>query len=184
MSLLKRLRNRFKPDLNERGNMLVWYVFMTPVFLGAVGLAIDASLMASTASSLQTSLDAATQGTVSLSKNQASGKPRLSTTEARNSLIRLYDANRSGMYSDRSNSEGIPFLICQNSGANTVRGSASNCGFKLTEFRYSPNGGLSNGGYLTVTVQEKADTIFLQVLGFNDLTYTVTSTSRLTNSFN
>lgn len=177
----KSFLSRLRPQLNERGNILVWYVFMMPVFLSAVGLAVDTSIMASTKSSLQTSLDSATQGTLALSKNQTDGaKPRLTSAEARASVVRLYDANRSGIYADRSNSEGIPFLICQ--GGNNAP--VSKCGYALTGFKYSAAGALATGDYLTVTVQEKADTIFLSFLGMDNITYTVTSTSRLTNSFN
>ena len=177
----KSFLERLRPRTNERGNMLVWYIFMMPVFLSAVGLAVDTSIMASTKSSLQTSLDSATQGTLALSKNQTDGgKPRMTTVEAQQSVIRLYDANRSGIYADRTNSEGIPFLKCQAGGNAPV----SKCGFLIKEFKYSGSGNLAAGDYLTVTVQEKADTIFIQFLGFDDITYTMTSTSRLTNSYN
>jgi hypothetical protein len=54
----------------------------------------------------------------------------------------------------------------------------------MKSFSYSTSGGANNGGYLTMTVQEKADTIFMQFLGINELTYTITSTARLTNTYN
>ena len=170
--------------------MLVWYIFMMPVFMGAVALAVDVSNITAMRTSLQVSADAATQGTVALSKNQASGKPRFtSSTEAKQSAIKLYDANRSGMAkADSRFKESIPFLQCQTSKASSagtlVTPPNSKCGFTLTEFKYSSTGGLNNGGYVTLTVQEKADTIFLQFLGMKDLTYTITSTARLTNTYN
>jgi Flp pilus assembly protein TadG len=179
-------RRKLFPFLNEKGNMLVWYVFMFPVFLGAVGLAVDVANVAAVRTSLQVSLDAATQGTVALSKNQATGKPRFTSTAlAQAEAIQLYDANRSGMSKAGLYKEGIPFLLCQTSksGSGTlINPSSSHCGFTLTSFKYSGTGGLKNGGYITMTVQEKADTIFMQFLGFDDLTYTITSTARLTNS--
>lgn len=170
--------------------MLVWYIFMMPVFMGAVALAVDVSNITAMRTSLQVSADAATQGTVALSKNQASGKPRFnSSTEAKQAAIKLYDANRSGMAkADSRFKESIPFLQCQTSKASStgtlVTPTTSKCGFTLTEFKYSSTGGLNNGGYVTLTVQEKADTIFLQFLGMKDLTYTITSTARLTNTYN
>lgn len=178
------------PFLNEKGNMLVWYIFMMPVFMGAVALAVDVSNITAMRTSLQVSADAATQGTVALSKNQASGKPRFnSATEAKQAAIKLYDANRSGMAkADSRFKESIPFLQCQTSKAGSagtlVTPPNSKCGFTLTEFKYSSTGGLNNGGYVTMTVQEKADTIFLQFLGMDELTYTITSTARLTNTYN
>lgn len=175
------------PFLNEKGNMLIWYIFMLPVFIGAVALAVDVSNITAMRTSLQLSADAATQGTVALSKNQTSGKPRFnSLAEAQQSAINLYDANRSGMAKAGRVKEGIPFLKCQTVRANNtgtlIIPPNSGCGFTLTEFKYSSTGGLNNGGYVTMTVQEKADTIFLHFLGMNDLTYTVTSTARLTNT--
>lgn len=178
------------PFLNEKGNMLIWYIFMLPVFIGAVALAVDVANITSMRTSLQVSADAATQGTVALSKNQTSGKPRFnSTAEAEQAAINLYDANRSGMAKAGSRyKEGIPFLKCQTSKSTSlgtlITPPNSGCGFTLTEFKYSSVGGLNNGGYITMTVQEKADTIFLQFLGMKDLTYTITSTARLTNTYN
>lgn len=170
--------------------MLIWYVFMLPVFIGAVALAVDVSNITAMRTSLQLSADAATQGTVALSKNQTGGKPRFdSDMDAEQSAINLYDANRSGMAKAGSRyKESIPFLKCQTS-PSTSKGTLiippnSRCGFTLTDFRYSSDGGLNNGGYITMTVQEKADTIFLQFLGMKDLTYTITSTARLTNTNN
>lgn len=162
---------------------------MLPVFIGAVALAVDVANITAMRTSLQVSADAATQGTVALSKNQASGKPRFtSATEAKQAAIKLYDANRSGMsQADSRYKESIPFLKCQTSKASstgTLVIPNSGCGFTLTEFKYSSTGGLNNGGYVTMTVQEKADTIFLQFLGMNELTYTITSTARLTNTYN
>lgn len=176
------------PSLNEKGNILIWYVFMLPVFVSAVGLAVDFSNVSAMRSSLQLSADAATQGTVALSKNQTKEKPRFtSVTEAKKVAIDLYDANRSGMSKAGQVKESIPFLKCQTKKSGEgklVIPSNSNCGFTLSSFEYSPNGGLKGGGYLTMTVQEKADTIFLRFLGMNDLTYTITSTARLTNTYN
>lgn len=177
------------PFLNEKGNMLVWYIMMLPVFVGAVALGVDVANITAMRTSLQVSADAATQGTVALSKNQASGKPRFNNSyEAQAAAIKLYDANRSGMaQADKKYKESIPFLKCQTSKSGTgvlVTPPNSHCGFTLTEFKYSSNGGLNNGGYITLTVQEKADTIFLQFLGMNELTYTITSTARLTNTYN
>lgn len=173
---------------NEKGNILVWYVFMIPIFIGGIGLAVDVANMSAVKSSLQVSLDAATQGTVALSKNQSKGKPRFSTSSAAQAqAVRLYDTNRSGMSKAGYQKEGIPFLMCQKSKTGEgklVIPSGSKCGFTLSSFSYNPNGGLKNGGYVTMTVSEKADTIFLQALGFDDLTYTVTSTARLTNTYN
>jgi hypothetical protein len=190
--MVTKLRNLLSARRNERGNMLIWYIFMMPVFLAAVGLAVDMSIVASTKASLQTSLDAATQGTIALSKNQTSGKPRMSSAEARASVIKLYDANRSGIYADKK-TEGVPFLKCKYSGTGVVSGPQSGCNFIVTKFAYNSNGGLRNAdqgglrsqrdGYLTVTVQEKANTLFLHMLGFNNLTYTITSTARLTNTY-
>jgi Flp pilus assembly protein TadG len=179
------ITKRTKSSLNEKGNMLIWYIFMMPVFLAAVGLAVDTSIVSSNRASLQTSLDAATQGTTALSKNQTDGgKPRLTNAQARASVIKLYDANRSGIYADRAKSEGVPFIICQPGGGSVVVAPSSKCNFKITTFSYSTNGQLANGGYLTVTVQEQANTVFLKFLGIDTLTYTITSTSRLTNTFN
>lgn len=186
----KRNKKLLFPFLNEKGNMLIWYIFMLPVFIGAVALAVDVANITAMRTSLQVSADAATQGTVALSKNQASGKPRFnSASEAQQSAIKLYDANRSGMAKAGSRyKESIPFLKCQTSKASSsgtlITPPNSGCGFTLTEFKYSSTGGLNNGGYVTMTVQEKADTIFLQFLGMNDLTYTITSTARLTNTYN
>ena len=183
-------RRKLFPFLNEKGNMLIWYIFMFPVFCGAVGLAVDVANVAAVRASLQVSADAATQGTVALSKNQGSGKPRFaSANEAQAAAIKLYDANRSGMSQAGSRyKEGIPFLKCQTAKAGTtgtlVNPSSSRCGFTLTEFKYSSTGGLNNGGYLTMTVKEKANTIFLKFLGMNELTYTITSTARLTSTYN
>lgn len=181
-------RRKLFPFLNEKGNIVVFYVMMMPVFMGAVALAVDFANVTAVRASLQVSADAATQGTVALSKNQAYGKPRFtSSADARAAAIKLYDANRSGM-SQAGNiyKEGIPFLKCQTSksGDGALVNPNSHCGFTLTEFKYSSNGGLGNGGYVTMTVQEKADTIFLNFLGFDDLTYTITSTARLTNTYN
>lgn len=177
-----------KRFLNEKGNILIFYIFMMPIFLGAVGLAVDMANVAAVRASLQASADAATQGTVALSKNQASGKPRFtSTDEAQQAAVKLYDANRSGMSGNSSRyKEGIPLLKCQtaSAGGTLVTPTGSHCGFTLSEFKYSSNGGLNNGGYLTMTVKEKANTIFLQVLGMKELTYTITSTARLTNTYN
>lgn len=194
MSTLKqstqKTRKRIFPFLNEKGNILIWYIFMLPVFIGGVALAVDVANITAMRTSLQLSADAATQGTVALSKNQASGKPRFtSSSEAKASAIKLYDANRSGMSKAGSQyKESIPFLKCQtvkaSSAGTLVTPPNSGCGFTLTEFKYSSTGGLNNGGYITLTVQEKADTIFLQFLGMNDLTYTITSTARLTNTYN
>lgn len=177
-----------KGFLNEKGNMLVWYVMMFPVFIGAVALAVDVTNIAAVRASLQVSADAATQGAVSMSQNQANGKPRyVSTVDAKNQAIMLYDANRSGMSKAGRYKEGIPFLKCQTSSTGNgslVTPSNSHCGFTMVSFEYSPDGGLKKGGYLTMTVQEKADTMFMQFLGLDDLTYTITSTARLTNSYN
>lgn len=163
---------------------------MLPVFIGAVALAVDVSNITAMRTSLQLSADAATQGTVALSKNQTNGKPSFnSIEEAEQSAINLYDANRSGMAKAGSRyKEGIPFLKCQKDRANHIGTLIippnSACGFTLVSFNYSPTGSLNNGGYITMTVQEKADTIFLHFLGMNDLTYTITSTARLTNTNN
>lgn len=185
----ERTNSRF-PFLNEKGHMLVWYLMMFPVMMAGVGLAVDTANVASMRASLQVSADAATQGTVAMSKNQGSGKPRFSSTaEAKEQALLLYDANRSGMsQAGVKQKEGIPFIICQTA-TNKGKGSlvtpkGSKCGYTLTEFKYSTTGGINNGGYLTMTVQEKADTIFLQFLGFDDLTYTITSTARLTGTYN
>lgn len=189
---LQNIRKAWNQEGRERGNVLVFYVMMFPVFLALIGLAIDGSVIASTQAQLQSSLDAAVQGTVALSKNQTgtSNQPRLSYAEAHASVVKLYDSNRSGMYSDRANrSESIPFLQCQTSSPSggsvdlIEPGPISHCGFTMLPISYSPTGSLKNGGYLTVTVKEKASTIFLQFLGINDLTYTVTSTARLTQSY-
>lgn len=183
----KRHRKLF-PFLNERGNILVWYVMMFPVFLGGVGVAVDFANVTAVRVSLQASLDAAAQGTVALSKNQASGKPRFTSAAlAQSEAIKLYDANRSGISQAGRVKEGIPFLICQTTktGSGTlVTPSGSRCGFTLTSFKYSGTGAGSPNDYLTITVKEKADTIFLKILGFDDLTYTITSTARLTNTYN
>lgn len=181
-------RRKLFPFLNEKGNMLVWYVMMLPVFIGAVALAVDVANITAMRTSLQLSADAATQGAVALSKNQASGKPRYNTAhEAQTEAIKLYDANRSGMSrADERYKESIPLLKCQNTASEgvIVKPPYSGCGFTLTEFKYSPSGGLNKGGYVTMTVQEKAHTIFLQFLGMDELTYTITSTARLTNTYN
>lgn len=179
--------------LNEKGNILIWYLMMFPVFMGGIGLAVDVSNIAAMRASLQASADAATQGAVSMSQNQASGKPRFNTTaEAQSAVIKIYDANRSGMSQAGRQKESIPFLKCNDFTlekgeafmGTPIKPPISKCGFILKSFTYSTTGGPNNGGYLTVTVQEKADTIFLQFLGFDDLTYTITSTARLTNTYN
>lgn len=179
---------KIKSYLNENGNILVFYIFMFPVFFGAVGLAVDMSNVASMRSSLQASLDTATQGTLSESQNQTSGKPKFaSAAAAKAETLRLYDMNRDGMSNAGRVKEGIPFLKCQttpaSSGATLVK-PASNCPFTMTEFKYSTTGGLNGGGYITITVQEKADTLFLKMIGITDLTYSISSTARLTNSYN
>ena len=184
---MRRLRSKLRlRNPGEKGTILIWYVMMFPVLLAFAAIAIDTSMIYSTRTQLQASLDAATQSTIAMSQNQEGGSPRLSRDEARNLVLRLYDANRSGLYDNRNTAQ-IPFLQCQESpisgGTLVVVNSGSACGFTLSDFRYSPTGALANGGYLTVTVQEKADTIFLHILGFNDLTYTITSTARLTESF-
>ncbi len=190
LSKTRKVFSNVKERSNEKGSILVFYVLMFPVFLALAGVAIDGSIVASTQAQLQSALDAATQGTVALSKNQTgtSNRPQLTYNEAKQNVVRLYDANRSGIYSDRSNSESIPFLQCQTSapegGATLQTAPQSNCSFAMYPIKYSPTGNLANGGYLTVTVQEKADTIFLQFLGINHLTYTITSTARLTESYN
>lgn len=174
--------------LNERGNILIWYVFMIPVFVGGIGLAVDMTNVTAVRTSLQLSLDAATQGTVALSKNQTSGKPRfLTKSQAQAEAVKLYDLNRTGMSKAGQVKEGIPFLQCQTkkTGSGTrIVPSGSKCGFTLSSFNYHGNGGLKNGGHITMTVTEKADTMFLGMLGFDDLTYTITSTARLTNTYN
>lgn len=178
-------RRRF---LNEKGNMLVWYVMMFPVFIGAVALAVDVANITAVRASLQVSADAATQGAVSMSQNQANGKPRyLSAVDAKNQAVMLYDANRTGMSKAGSVKEGIPFLKCQTSSTDEgtlITPPNSHCGFTMVSFQYSPSGELNKGGYLTMTVQEKADTMFMHFLGLDDLTYTITSTARLTNTYN
>lgn len=199
MTFLERIQNVRKACKNggrERGNVLVFYVMMFPVFLALTGLAVDGSIVASTQAQLQSSLDAAVQGTVALSKNQTGTgeNPRLTYLEAKQNVVRLYDSNRAGMYSDRSSNTGsVPFLQCQTyergetgslPSINLIEpGPISQCGFQMLPISYSQNGSLRNGGYLTVTVREKASTIFLQFIGINDLTYTVTSTARLTQSY-
>lgn len=185
---MKRLRKKLRlRNPGEKGTILIWYVMMFPVLLAFAAIAIDTSMIYSTRTQLQASLDAATQSTTAMSQNQEGGTPQLSQNEARDLVLRLYDANRTGLYDNRNTTQ-IPFLQCQESpvrgGTLVVVNTGSGCGFTLSEFRYSPTGSLANGGYLTVTVQEKAETIFLHVLGFDDLTYTITSTSRLTESFN
>lgn len=170
--------------LNERGN-LGWWIVMMPVFLAAMGMAVDMANVQAVRTTLQSSLDSATQGAVANSQNQASGKPRyLNSNDARKEVLRLYDINRTGLNDGKRVKDGIPFLICQKSGTKVVIPDNSKCGFKVTDFKYHSSGGLDKGGYLTVTVQEKADTIFLKILGFEDLTYTFTSTARLTNTHN
>jgi hypothetical protein len=179
---MNRIKAFLDSRLDDKASMLIWYFLMTPVFISAVGLAIDGSIMAATKSGLQTSLDAATQGTVALYENQKDGgQPTLSQAEATQSIIRLYDANRRGTYSGAKATDGVPFIICQGAGAVSA---PSGCGFIIKDVKYSREGSLTNNGYLSVTVEEKADTIFLGFLGYDDMTYTVTSTARLTNTYN
>jgi len=181
---MNRIKAFLDSRLDDKASMLVWYLLMMPVFISAVGLAIDGSIMASTKSGLQTSLDAATQGTVALYKNQQDGgQPTLSQGEARSSIISLYDANRRGTYAGAKATDGVPFIKCQGGGSSAVS-APSGCGFVLKDVKYSREGNLTNNGYLSATVEEKADTIFLRFLGVDEITYTVTSTARLTNTYN
>ena len=181
-----RKQRKLFPFLNEKGNMLVFYVLMMPVFLGAVGLAVDTANIAAVRTSLQLSADAATQGAVAASPDQPGGIPRYPDAySAEQRAIQIYDNNRFGMSQSKGAQNPIPLLKCQTSatgGGTLIIPSTSHCGFTITNFQYNPSG--PTNGYLTMTVQEKANTIFLQVLGFKDLTYTITSTARLTNTYN
>jgi hypothetical protein len=180
LMFLEKIRAKYSPQNTEKGNMLIWYVFMMPVFLSFVGLAVDFSIAVSSRTGLQASLDAATQGTVALSKNASSGKPRLSDSEARASVVNLYDRNRSGVYAQKGENGGVPFMTCRG----TTPGPVSGCAFNIADFKYKTDGGLqnTNDGYLSVTVKEEVDTIFLSFLGMDSITISINSTARLSSS--
>lgn len=184
------IKDRIQRSGEERGNLLIFYVMLIPVFIALLAIAVDTQAAFSTRDNIQSAVDASTQGTLALSKNRTDGnQPSLTQEEARNAFVNLYDMNRAGT---NTNGRKIPFIVCQTSNnAVELRGleiPASNCGFTVSRFSYSPAtrvGASHTGSYLTVTIQERVSTIFLHTLGtrFDDLTHTVSSSSRLTNSW-
>lgn len=178
--------------IRETGNNIIWFVFMTPLFVALIGVAVDTSAATAMKNNLQNALDAASQSTLALSRPLPGAiYPSLPYNEAYTSFLALYDENRVGIDKRDYTDGGVKFLSCSDqrdiAGTNEVLifPQMSGCPFVLKDFNYIPDGGLGTTmeGYLTATVAEKIPTMFLSFLGINEITVTSTTTARLTYSF-
>ena len=185
--------NNLKSFLKERkskresGSTLVLYIMWMPLLIGVFGVGVDSAIGAYTQSTLQSSLDTATQSALSRAVNPGTNgnttfKPKLTTEAARNYTISFYDTNRSGGEN--------PFLQCQTSimtpsedAEITYRdfkfvSPPSGCGYTEGTFRMTTSG---NKVELTTNVLETSSTVFLHAIGVPELKYNITSSARVTH---
>lgn len=188
--MIQKIVNAFKPKApqkhgkkntwKERGNSFVFVLVLFPTIMVAFGFAVDIAIQNGTVHSLQQEADASSQSVLSQSQNAyRNNQPGLSSSQALKNFIKIYDANRKATTNNSSNN---PFLECQ--GTKAVYGStsyalASNCGFVIKSFSYTSG----SNGTIKVSLQEKSHTVFLGFAQKYDLTYNISTYSRLGASF-
>jgi Flp pilus assembly protein TadG len=180
LTKLKAIRdNRHK----ERGNTMVMYIMLFPLVFGIFGVAVDTTVATYTQSSLQSNLDAATQSALSRATNPGTSanlanRPMLTSDQARNYIISIYDTNRTG-------TKEQPFVKCQSSvtQSSSVKYASPRLvtppsGCKWTEGKYS----FSNyQGQISVsmTLVESSSTVFSHIIGIKDFKYNISSDARI-----
>jgi Flp pilus assembly protein TadG len=170
---MQKLRDRFSTSNRERGSaVFVWIVVLFPVFFSLFGAAIDVAVAEFTRTSLQTSLDAATQSTISQATNTttSTASPQLSQGQARINFVNYFSQNL--------NTSALPWLDC-------TGGSGSSCGFDVTDFQTKTNTVSKQVTSVTVSVHETSTPLFLNA--FNILPggwqYNLTSTATQTSTY-
>lgn len=188
---LREMLNERKKN-KERGNSLVVYVLWMPLLFGSFGVAVDGAIGIYTNSTLQSAMDTGTQSALSRATNPGTGgnttaNPQLTTNNAHNYFIQLYDANRTDTGANNKN----PFLICQTSAAamdtgdsyaKLITSAPSHCGWTENSFTYDQNQARKTID-LTTRVTEKSAPVFIHVLGIKQVTYHLTSSARVTYAY-
>jgi len=185
--ILTRLRAERKSN-KEKANSIVVYVMLFPVIFGAFGSAVDLAIGTYTQTSLQSSLDGATQSALSRASNPGTNgnttfTPKLTSAQAHTYIVDYYDANRK-----TSTNNSVPFIKCQTSpykGGTFVQ-PPSGCGWTEQSYTYTTyvnrSAGRGTGIQLVTTVQvyEASHTVFLSIVGINQINYTIKSSARTT----
>lgn len=179
---VKKLKNLSSDK--EQGNTLILYIMLFPVVFSAFGLAIDTTLATFTQTSLQSSLDAATQSSLSRATNPTTGatnttnRPQLTSDAARNYAVSIYAQNRKG------NGEQA-FVICQRTpvidGSVTGRlvSGSDRCSWTETSYAYTDR---AREITIQMSILETSKPVFLQYLGIEEFKYNLTSEATLTHA--
>lgn len=173
--LISRVRNS---EHSEQGNTLVVFVMLFPLMFTVFGLAIDISIANYVQKSVSSSINTATQITLSQASNPInSDRPMLSEEEAYDIVKRLYAQNTGRGTGGGLSGTTIPFLLCQTNaepgGVLTSSASVSSCAWTEVDggFRFSNQDRQLSIEYSTL---ETSRTAFLQFLGIGELHYAVT----------
>lgn len=180
--MFNRLKERRNKNGEESGNTLVLYIMWFPLLMFIFGLAVDSSVATYMNSTLQSSLDAATQSALSRANNpgldgNSSNKPELTSAKAQSYVNEIYDVNRK----PKSN-----FIICQ---TNVIQPKnekfanpkkitpTSGCAWTQGNFTLNKHNGQIS---IQTSIVEQSGTTFMHVLGVDKFTYVIKSEARVT----
>ncbi|MBC9704806.1 MAG: hypothetical protein H9W81_07500 [Enterococcus sp.] len=153
MNKIYRKFTAFLKDRREEGNSFLLYIFLIPVICGAVGLGIDTSMAQYVRSGLQNSADSAT--VAGAQKTSYNGSQRVIDQATADKQTRaLYNQERKNYPAVTSTTPTISTKIVTVNGVKMLR----------------------------TTINEKSPTVFLHILGVNEMKYTIVSEARIGSS--
>lgn len=183
MNMLDAFRKRITRK-DESGNSFLMYLLLMPVLVATMGFGMDISINTYTQNTLQSSLDQATQSSVSLARNPDVTSNTVSLYEELRQQVRnIYDANRMGKLAN---------LACQGErGRAWYQGELggeqvtppSGCGYTEVSVNITLGGGGSyREQYLTAEVVEYSKNSFMAMFGIPYQEYHIRSEAVITQA--